>query len=170
MGMKKMISLFTALCALAVLLVGCGGGDTETKQYNLDDVMAAIEAVAPVSVPAEMDDDYLTGMYGINLDDVEEYKGKYTNVSLSTDEILLVKAKAGKADTIKQALEARRDAKYEQAAMYDDVQAQKAQNGRIVVKGDYLFFIVVGDETRIENGEVDAVYQEVDEALNAALA
>ena len=27
--MKKMISLFTALCALAVLLVGCGGGDTK---------------------------------------------------------------------------------------------------------------------------------------------
>ena len=168
--MKKMISLFTALCALAVLLVGCGGGDTETKQYNLDDVMAAVEAVAPVSVPADMDDDYLTGMYGINLDDVEEYKGKYTNVSLSTDEILIVKAAKGKADTIKAACEARRTAKYDQAAMYDDVQAQKAENGRIVVKGDYVIFVVAGDETRIENGEVDAVYQEIDEALDKALA
>lgn len=167
--MKKMISLFAALCALTVLLVGCGGGE-DAKQYNLDDVMAAIEEVAPVSVPADMDDEYLTGMYGISLDDVEEYKGKYTNVSLSTDEILLVKAKAGKADTIKEALEARRDAKYEQAAMYDDVQAQKAQNGRVVVKGDYVLLVVVGDETRIQNGEVDAVYQEIDQAIDAALA
>ncbi len=167
--MKKILSLFVALCALTVLLVGCGGGE-ETKQYNLDDVMAAIEEVAPVSVPADMDDDYLTGMYGISLDDVEEYKGKYTNVSLSTDEILIVKAKSGKADAIKEALEARRDAKYEQAAMYDDTQAQKAQNGRVVVKGDYVLLVVVGDETRIENGEVDAVYQEVDQAIDAALA
>ena len=65
---KKNAAALMAAAMAASLLVGCGGGDTETKQYNLDDVMAAVEAVAPVSVPAEMDDDYLTGMYGINLD------------------------------------------------------------------------------------------------------
>ena len=166
--MKKLLALCVSLLTALTLLTGCGGGDT--KQYNLDNLMSAIEAVAPVTVPAEMDDDYLTGMYGIDMADVEEYKGKYTNVSLSTDEILIVKAAKGKADTIKAACEARRTAKYDQAAMYDDVQAQKAENGRIVVKGDYVIFVVAGDETRIENGEVDAVYQEIDEALDKALA
>ena len=166
--MKKLFALLLALCTACTLLVGCGGGE-ESKQYNLDDLMAAIEEVAPVSVPADMDDDYLTGMYGIDMADVEEYKGKYTNVSLSTDEILIIKAAEGKADTIKAAFEARRTAKYDQAAMYDDTQAQKAENGRIVVKGDYVIFVVAGDETRIKNGEVDAVYQEIDEALDKAL-
>ena len=167
--MKKIFALVLALCSALTLLVGCGGGE-ESKQYNLDDLMNAIEAVAPVNVPADMDDAYLTGMYGIDMADVEEYKGKYTNVSLSTDEILIIKAAKGKADTIKEAFEARRTAKYDQAAMYDDTQAQKAENGRIVVKGDYVIFVVAGDETRIENGEVDAVYQEIDEALDKALA
>ncbi len=166
--MKKICSLLLALCTLAALATGCGK-DAETKQYNLDDVMAAIEAVAPVSVPADMDDDYLTGMYGINMEDVEEYKGKYTNVNLSTDEILIIKTAKGKTDTIKEACEARRKAKDDQSAMYDD-QAHKAQNGRIVVKGDYVIFVVAGDWTRIENGEVDAVYQEIDEAIDDALA
>ena len=48
--MKKIISLLLALCTLAALATGCGSAST--KEYNLDDVMKAIEAVAPVTVPA----------------------------------------------------------------------------------------------------------------------
>ena len=46
----------------------------------------------------EMDDDILTGLYGINMEDVEEYVGKYSMANVSSDEILIVKAAKGKAN------------------------------------------------------------------------
>lgn len=167
--MKKICAALLSICALAALLAGCGGGE-DAKQYNLDDVMAAIEEVAPVTMSADMDDEFLTSIYGIDMADVEEYKGKFSNVNISTDEILIVRAAKGKADTIKEACEARRQAKADQFAMYLEDQALKAENGRIVVKGDYVFFIVAGDSERIQDGEIEAVYQEIDKALDDALA
>lgn len=167
--MKKLCSLLLALCTLAVLATGCGK-DAETKQYNLGDVMDAIEAVAPVAMPADMDDEFLTSMYGLDMADVEEYKGKYSNVNISTDEILILKAAKGKTDAVKEACEARQKAKADQFAMYLEDQAIKAQNGRIVVKGDYVIFVIAGDSVRISDGEVDAVYQEIDKAIDDALA
>ncbi len=167
--MKKICSLLLALCTLAALATGCGK-DAETKQYNLGDVMDAIEAVAPVAMPADMDDEFLTSMYGLNMEDVEEYKGKYSNVNISTDEILIIKTAKGKTDAVKEACEARQKAKADQFAMYLEDQALKAQNGRIVVKGDYVIFVIAGDSTRIADGEVDAVYQEIDKAIDDALA
>ena len=166
--MKKIISLLLALCTLAALATGCGSAST--KEYNLDDMMKAIEAVAPVTVPADMNDEFLTSMYGIDMKDVAEYKGKYSNANISSDEILLVKAASGKADTIKKACEDRRKAKADQCAMYLDDQAKKAENGRIVVKGDYVIFVIAGDSTRIQDGEIDAVYAEIDKAIDSALA
>lgn len=167
--MKKTIFLLVAFSLFSYLLTGCGS-PAEDKQYDLAKVSETISSVSPVPYPADMDDAYLTGMYGIDLADVEEYRGQYANTNLSTDEILVLKAVEGKAETLKEACEARRAAKQEQAAMYDEVQAQKAENGRIVVKGDYVIFVVAGDDGRIADGEVNEVYQEIDGAIEKALA
>ena len=94
----------------------------------------------------------------------------YSNVNISTDEILIIKTAKGKTDAVKEACEARQKAKADQFAMYLEDQALKAQNGRIVVKGDYVIFVIAGDSTRIADGEVDAVYQEIDKAIDDALA
>lgn len=167
--MKKTIFLLVAFSLFSCLSTGCGS-PAEDKQYDLAKVSETISSVSPVPYPADMDDAYLTGMYGIDLADVEEYRGQYANTNLSTDEILVLKAVEGKAETLKEACEARRAAKQEQAAMYDEVQAQKAENGRIVVKGDYVIFVVAGDDGRIADGEVNEVYQEIDGAIEKALA
>lgn len=167
--MKKTVLLLAAFSLLSCLLCGCGASGQD-KTYDLDQVAAAISAAAPVPYPADMDDEYLTGMYGIDPADVEEYRGQYSNTNTFTDELLLVRAAEGKADAVREACEARRAAKQEQAAMYDEVQAQKAQNGRVVVRGDYVIFVVAGDDGRIADGEVNEIYQEIDKAIEDALA
>ncbi|MEG1932047.1 MAG: DUF4358 domain-containing protein, partial [Pygmaiobacter sp.] len=91
------------------------------------------------------------------------------NVNVSNDEILIVKAAKGKADTIKAACEARRAAKADQFEGYIEQEKQKADAGRIVVKGDYVVFVVAGDSTVIETEGVEAAYKPIDEAIDKAM-
>ena len=55
--MKKLISI--VLCAVTGLsMAACGGSSASAsaKEYNLDDIVSAVEAVNPVSNPREVDD------------------------------------------------------------------------------------------------------------------
>ena len=55
--MKKLISI--VLCAVMGLsMAACGGSSASAsaKEYNLDDIVSAVEAVNPVSNPREVDD------------------------------------------------------------------------------------------------------------------
>ncbi|MCI6639927.1 MAG: DUF4358 domain-containing protein [Pygmaiobacter massiliensis] len=163
--MKKLIALVLSVCLTACFAVGCSGS---SESYNINDIMAAIEEAAPLSMPGDMDDDFLTSMYGINMDDVEEYVGKYAKVNVSSDEVLIVKAAKGKADTIKQACEARRDAKASGCEMYLQDQYEKAKAGRIVVKGDYVIFVIAGDNDVITSEGVEKAYEPIDKAIDEA--
>lgn len=163
--MKKIISVLLAALALGCLATGCG---SSSANYNLSDIMTAIEAASPVAMPADMDDSILTGLYGIDMADVEEYVGKYSNVNISSDEILLVKAAKGKADTIKAACEARRDAKASDCEMYLPGQYEKAKAGRVVVKGDYVFLVIGGDNDVIDAEGAEKAYEPIDKAIDEA--
>lgn len=166
--MKKMITLALALCLAATALVGCGSSSSSSAAYNINDIMTAIEEVAPVTIPGDMDDSILTDIYGIDMADVEEYVGKYSNVNVSSDEILIVKAAKGKTDAIKAACEARREAKAKGCEMYLQPEYEKANAGRIVVKGDYVIFVIAGDAIVIEDEGVEAAYAPIDEAIDKA--
>ncbi len=201
MNMKKIIALLLCLLMAASLLTACGSNNedvndnsgsesvsepaTESESesqvetstgYNLADVMAAIEAVAPVAMSMELradiegSNDYMTDLFGIDMALVEEYYGKLAMVNTSSDVILLIKAVPGQVEAVKTALEAARDAKASSCEMYLDSEFQKASEGRVVVKGDYALLVIAGDSVRIMDGEIDAVYAEIDAAIDGALA
>lgn len=142
---------------------------------NLTDVVTAIEETAPVSMGQELSpsiegsDSYMTDLYGLDLSTVEDYYGKMSMVNVKSDVILLVKAVPGQADAVKAALEARRDAIAASFEMYLTSEYDKATNGRVVVKGDYVLLVIAGDSDRIAEGDVEGVYAEIDQAIDAAL-
>lgn len=139
-------------------------------------VVAALEAKQPVAMAMEISsskegsDDYMTDLFGLNLDDIEDYYGKASLANVSSDVVMMVKAVPGKVDAVKAGLEAHRDNLAASFEMYLENQYLKASNGRVVVKGDYVLLVVLGDNDRIDNGEVETVYQELDEIIDQALA
>ena len=163
--MKKLLAVALMLTISAVSLVGCGSA---SSSYNIEDVMTSIEAVAPVAMPADMDEAYLTSMYEIDMADVEEFVGKYSNVNVSSDEILIVKAAKGKAEAIKTAAETRRDVKAEGCEMYLESEFEKSKAGRVVVKGDYVIFVIAGDAVVIQDEGVEKAYEAIDKAIDEA--
>ena len=179
--MKKILSLILCLLMAFSLLTACssnaGNESTESAAVELDmpAVVAAIETVAPVAMAQELSpavegsDMFMTDLFGLELTTVEDYYGKTTMVNVSSDVILLVKAVPGQVDAVKAALEARRDAIAASFEMYLADQFDKANAGRIVTKGDYALLVIGGDSERVANGELEAVYAEIDEAIDSAL-
>ena len=175
--MKKFLCLILCVLMACSLLTACGSKtpESEAADLNLTDIVAAVEAVAPVAMAQELSpaiegsDAFMTDLFGLDLATVEDYYGKTTMVNVSSDVVLAVKAAPGQIDAVKAALEARRDAVAASFEMYLPDQYEKALAGRVVTKGDYALLVIGGDGQRVVDEGVDAVYAEIDKAIDTAL-
>ena len=96
--MKKLISI--VLCAVMGLsMAACGGSSASAsaKEYNLDDIVSAVEAVNPVSNPREVDDFALENEFMLSADSVVAYKGELSNDQGNSAQIMAVQCADGKA-------------------------------------------------------------------------
>ncbi|GEM_PF-3502567 len=177
--MKKLLAMLMVVCMVVCVFTACGNkenaADANAVELNLQDVVTAIEETAPVTMAQEWSPavegstDYLTDLFGLDPATVEDYYGKFTMVNTSSDTILLVKAVAGQKDAVVAALDAYRNGVAASQEMYLESEYLKAENGRVVTSGDYVLLVIAGDSNRIANGEVNAVYEEIDVAIDAAL-
>lgn len=155
--MKKILTILMAVMLLCTALVGCSSNkDDAAANVNLADVVAKVNEVTPIAMAQDIDDTLLTDIFAINADDVEEYAGKMSMVMTSSDTFIIVKAKEGKLEDVKSALEARlqilKDNQYLPAEM------EKANAAKIWENGNYVALILVGN-TMVEDGaDFDATY------------
>ena len=92
-----------------------------------------------------------------------EFAGQQTLTNGKPGTVLVVKAAEGKADTVKTQLEAYRDGIVATWENYKDdfpIGYEQTQNGRVVVKGDYVVLAIAG-----EGVDYSAVDTAIDEAL-----
>ena len=155
---------FAAFALTLVLCVGLFSGFGSEANYNVADVASAIEAVAAIDNPTDFTDDDLTLDMSLDMEAaVEEYAGQRTKTNGAPGAVLVVKAKAGQAETVKAALEGYRDGLVAQWENYKDefpVGYEQTKAGRVVVKGDYVVLAIAGEG-------VD--YAEIDTAISDAL-
>ena len=162
--MKKLISI--VLCAVMGLsMAACGGSSASAsaKEYNLDDIVSAVEAVNPVSNPREVDDFDLENEFMLSADSVVAYKGELSNDQGNSAQIMAVQCADGKADEVKKALETYQQnqiAYYGNYAEFADGQAL-IKDGRIVEKGNYVVLVFANTD--------GASYTDIDKALSTAL-
>lgn len=161
--MKKIISF--VLCAVACVgFTACSKSSaTESKEYNLDDIVAAIETVNPVSNPREVNDFALENEFMLNSEDVIAYKGELSNDQGNSAQIMVVQCADGKVADVKAALETYQDnqvAYYGNYAEFANGQAM-IQDGRVVDKGDYIVLVFANTD--------GASYDDIDKAISAAL-
>ena len=101
--MKKwMMGMMAAAC---LFLAACGGSD-KTKDVPTADLAAAVQEAygENFAATAETPEEYLEELYGVKLDDLEEYTASMSMISVNPDQMLIVKAKEGKADAVEEAL------------------------------------------------------------------
>lgn len=158
--MKRIFSALLAASLIICLFAACSGG---SANYNVSDVAKAVGDVCKIDNPKEFDKDTLVYEVGLSEEDFEEFAGQRTLTNGQPGTALVIKAKAGKADTIKSALEQYRDGVVAVAGNYKDdfpVGYEQTKNARVVAKGDYVVYAVAGEG-------VD--YTDVDTAIDEAL-
>lgn len=169
--MKKSI-LYVAAAALALsLLSACGGAASSVAPSkapstapsaavskavsaappsvaNTNEKVAAIfaklEAVTPVNTPKAIDDNTLKLLMNVNPENVAAYKGQITQVNQNTDRILVIEAKPGKVEAVKQDLLNHQKDLVNMAAAYKDFadEKAKAEKAVIVTNGNYAVMVV----------------------------
>ena len=94
----------------------------------------------------------------IDPEDVENYIGFYSRAMTSPDNLLAVKAKEGKLEDVVSGMQQRQEDMKRNFEEYLPDQYKKACAGRIVTKGNFAVFILLGDlqsnwETQYQKAE-----------------
>lgn len=152
--MKKLISTLL-LGIMLFTLVGCGSSAAEKDDKKLS--VSIEEAVTKSTEGMEMGmampsgESILKDIYQLSPSDVEEYVINIPMMNVKASEVAIIKAKSGKLDTVKKAVEARKASLEDQWKTYLPDQYELVKKGRIVTVGDYLLFIICEDSQKVEN-------------------
>ncbi len=115
---------------------------------RIQDVVMKLGEELGITMPEKLDEAALKDVFGLDPSDIEEYYGEYSAVNTSADHIIGVKVKKGKVDTVRKALETRKEEVVKNFKEYLPDQYDKAQAGRIIEKGNYLFLVIAGDSEK----------------------
>lgn len=138
------------------------GGMMLTEGTKLDDIIMRLGEELGIAMPERLDDNTLKDIMGINSEDVEEYYGEYAVVNTSADNIIGVKAKEGRADAVREALEARKDTVIKNFEQYLPDQLDKAKAGKVIQRGDYVFLVIAGDSEKGMDKEIKRAEEIID--------
>ena len=122
---------------------------------RIQDVIMELEENLGITMPEKLDQQSLQEVFGLNPDDIEEYYGEYSAVNTSADHIIGVKVKDGKVDEVKSALESHKQEIVDNFEEYLPDQYDKAQAGKIIQKGNYLFLVIAGDSEKGYDSEMN---------------
>ena len=177
--MKKLISALAAAVLFATLLAGCGSGasssasasseaasstasEAATASVDLGAIVTAIEAVNEVPNARAIDDFSMENEMNLTPDNIVAFQGDVTNDQADCALVFAAQVKDGTADAVKAELEAYKESM--SSTLYADFadKVAKAQDARIVVKGNVVVMVIAG-----VNGPD---YSAIDTAIDGALA
>ncbi|WP_300349433.1 DUF4358 domain-containing protein [Clostridium sp.] len=161
--MKKFfISILTAVM-IGATFTGCSGvkGDNDTKLEHVNLSMSASDIVNKlvdkdiVSMPIPVDDKMANEVYHLNLEDIYEYGIAETGISPGVATVVIVKAKEGKRDSVKESLNKILEDKIGKAFYPEEKEV--AESSEVKVNGDYVSLFILPEESL---NEANKIYEE----------
>ena len=149
--MKRIfVSVLTAIL-IGGTLVSCGevkqkenANVQEVTNINISDLASKIEQEVGIVKPGEVTKEELKEIYGVNIDNIEEYSMKQAMIMPGIDVLGIFKAKDGKIDELKSDMQKIIDAKTDQA--YTPILQEALKEAKVVTHGNYLgIFILQGE-------------------------
>lgn len=131
----------------------------EEVVVELDDIVNAVkEAYGENYLPSmQYEEAMLSDVFGITMDDVDEWFAEGPMMSAHIDTFVVLKAKEGKVDTLAAELEAYLEQQKNDAFCYPN-NLVRIQSGRVMTVGDYAIYMVLGgyDDSAESDEEIAA--------------
>lgn len=145
--MKKKIATLLAVFMIGAAITGCssskGGDETSTKDVSTVEIVNEIKEAIEMRPTGPVEGDLAKEQYHLNLDDVEEYTIENGMMNTGLESLTVVKAKDGKADSVKASLEKVLEDKKAQAFYPGEPEAVDA--AKLEVIGNYVGLFIIPD-------------------------
>lgn len=147
--MKKMIKLFAivmAVCSLA----GCNNNGNDSN-ISVSTVYSGISPMAESNL-VEMNDNYISNYYGIDVADLQEYVFAQSDDPKSAETIIIFKCQDGeKRKLYIEAVENALNQKYDELTNYDLPDEAKLVKQSKIMKSNDLVYLVISDKSKEMN-------------------
>lgn len=142
--MKKIL-VFLLTMALAVVLSACSKEETATIEASKSAKEMIDQMVVEVEQPTllELSEEQMQNLYNIDPAKLEDYSVHIPMMNTKTNEIAIFKVKdAADVENVKAAIETRAENVMKPFEHYLLDQYEQAKNYKIVVKGNYVLFLI----------------------------
>lgn len=146
---KQLIAILLFIITFCIFFSGCGKGDDayrgEQSQLAVERIFDKIKtAYGEDYLPdTEIDTEHLKEEFKLDKELIEDQKGELPAIGFRPDRLLVVKAKEGKGEEVEKQLNEVRQEKINDSMMYP-VNAAKINAAKVVRRGDYVAFILLG--------------------------
>lgn len=162
--MKKILVSTLIAIMVGATLTGCGksnaGNSTSAEQQvssvSAKEVVEKLNEKGYVRAAAEINDSMASGLYHLNLEDVEDYGILETQISPGPGFIMVVKAKEGKVDSVKASVEEVLQDKVG-SAFYPE-EKEVAENAEVKVDGNLVSLFILNSEVA---SDAKSTYEEL---------
>ena len=112
---------------------------------RLSDIVQAVkDAYGENYLPSmEITEDMMSDIYGVNMDNVDEFIAEAPAISAHVDTFIAVKAKEGKGEEVEKELQAYLDYVVDNSINYP-MNVAKVQSAKVVRYDDYVFYVMLG--------------------------
>lgn len=143
--MKKGLTLVLAL-ALLLVMTACAGKTTTpqtVKSINLTELMNDMVKLMPEDMQlTQMQMAEITALYGITSQQVDSFAGRTVSVGVVGDELVMVKARDGMLDKVKELFDERYRAKLAEMKDYLPDEYTKIEACPVLCQGNYVAMLV----------------------------
>lgn len=151
---KKVLYAIIAVVIIAAIIVGAYFliGSNKSKVLDLQQLNTSLSEKAPFNEMATMDitAEELTMLLEIDSENIQGVVGKMPLMNVHASMYLVIEAKEGSVDTVKQKVEEFAQTKEEQWKMYLPEQYELVQQRKLGQVGNYVYLIIAETASELE--------------------
>lgn len=151
---KKVIYVVIAIVVVAIIAVGAFllGGNNKNVALDLQQLNTALSEKAPFNEMATMDitSEELSMLMEVNAEDIEAVIGKIPMMNVHASMYLVIEAKEGSAETVKEKVDAYAQAQEAQWQMYLPEQYELVKQRKSGIVGNYVYLIIAETSAELE--------------------